>query len=63
VVYGFDPLSLLDLIPRSLNKKSSANATGVKEIQKLQKQVKHKIEKSNSTYQNQAIKQTSTGRR
>jgi len=36
IVYGFDPLRSLDLVPRPLDQKPSANAEDrIKEIQKL----------------------------
>ena len=57
VVYGFDPLGALDLVLRPIDQKPSANAEDrIKEIQKLHKQVKETIEKSNLTYQAQANK-------
>jgi len=57
VVYGFDPLGPLYLVPRPLGQKPSANAEDrIKEIQKLHEQVKQKIENSSLTYQAQANK-------
>jgi len=57
VVYGFDPLGQLNLVPRPLDQKPIADTEQwIKVIQKLHEQVKHKIEKSNLTYQNQANK-------
>jgi len=55
VVYGFDPLSSLDLVPRAMNEKSSVEARKrVEEIQKLHELVTKKIEKANASYRNQA---------
>ena len=49
VVYGTDPLSPLDLIPRPLDQKPSADvAARVEEIQKLHELVKAKIRKLHS---------------
>jgi len=57
VVYGFDPLGSLDLVPRPLDQKSSVDAEDqIKEIKKLHEQVQHKIENLNLTYPNQANK-------
>ena len=57
VVYGVDPLSSLDLVPRSSEEKPSVEANKiVEEIQKLHKQVMTKIEKFNTSYQAQANK-------
>jgi len=57
VVYGFDPSGPLDLVPRPLYQKLSANVEDrIKEIHKLHEQVKQKIKKSNLTYQAQANK-------
>jgi len=57
VVYGIDPLSLLDLTPRSLDQKPSADATTrVKEIQKLHELVKARIKKADASYEAQANK-------
>ena len=50
-VYGTDPLSPLDLIPRPLDQKPSADAAArVEEIQKLHELVKAKIEKTTLSY-------------
>ena len=57
VVYGSYPLGPLDLVPRALDQKLSADVEEwVKEIQKLHEQVKHKNEKYNCTYENQGNK-------
>jgi len=57
VVYGVDSLSPLDLIPRPLDQKPSADAaTRVEEIQKLHELVKAKIEKTTLSYMAQANK-------
>lgn len=57
VVYGIDPLSPLDLIPRPLDQKPCADAaTRVEEIQKIRELARRKIEKSNASYQAQANK-------
>jgi hypothetical protein len=57
VVYGVDPLTPLDLVPRAFDEKPSVEATKrVEEIQQLHELVKTKIEKSNASYQNQANK-------
>jgi len=57
VVYKIDPISPLDLTPRPLDQKSSADvATGVEEIQKIHELVRDKIEKTNASYQAQANK-------
>jgi len=57
IVYGVEPLSPLDLIPRPMDEKPSVEANKrVKEIKHLHKQVKLKIEKSNASYQTQANK-------
>jgi len=51
VVYGIDPLSPLDLTPRPLDEKPSADAaTRVEEIQKLYELAKGRIEKTNASY-------------
>ena len=58
IVYGVEPLSPLDLIPRPLDEKSSVEANKrVEEIKHLHEQVKLKIEKYNTSYQSQANKQ------
>jgi len=57
VVYGVDPLSPLDLIPRPLDQKPSVDAAArVEEIQKLHELVKAKIEKTTLSYTAQANK-------
>ena len=57
VVYGVDPLSPLDLIPRPLDQKPSADAAArVEEIQKLHELVKARIEKTTLSYTAQANK-------
>ena len=57
VVYGVNPLSPLDLVPRGMNKKPNVEASKrVEEIQKLHELVKSKIEKANASYQEQANK-------
>jgi len=51
IVYGVEPLSPLDLIPRPLDEKPSVEASKrVEEIKHLHEQVKLKIEKSNASY-------------
>ena len=50
-VYGIDPLSPLDLVPRAMNDKRSVEASKrVEEIQILHELVKIKIEKSKASY-------------
>ena len=57
VVYGIEPLIPLDLIPRPLDQRPSADAMErVKEIQKLHELVKAKIEKNTLSYTAQANK-------
>ena len=57
VVYGIEPLNPLDLIPRPLDQRPSADAMErVKEIQKLHELVKAKIEKTTLSYMAQANK-------
>jgi len=57
VVYETDPLSPLDLIPRPLDQRPSADAAArVEEIHKLHELVKAKIEKSTLSYTAQANK-------
>ena len=57
VVYGIDPLNLLDLIPRPLSQRPSADAAArVEEIQKLHELVKAKIEKTTLSYTAQVNK-------
>ena len=56
-VYGVEPLSPLDLIPRSMDEKLSVETRKrVEEIKNLHEQVKLKIEKSNASCQAQANK-------
>jgi len=56
-VYGVEPLSPLDLVPRPLDGKPSVEADKrVEEIKRLHERVKEKIEKSNASYQTQANK-------
>jgi len=51
IVYGLDPLGPLDLIPRPLDQRPSADAEQrVKEIQQLHEKVRARIEKSNLYY-------------
>jgi len=61
VVYATHPITPLDLTPRPLDQKPSADADHrVKEIQKLYEQVRNKIEQSNlfySTHTNKKKKQ------
>ena len=48
VVYGLDPLSPLDLTPRPMDQKPSADAASrVEEIKKIHELVRSKIEKTN----------------
>jgi len=57
VVYGVEPLSPLDLVPRPLDGKLSVEADkGVEEIKHLHERVKLRIEKSNASYQAQPNK-------
>ena len=57
VVYGIEPLSPLDLTPRSMDSRPHVEATKrVQEIQELHKKIKGKIEQSNASYQAQANK-------
>jgi len=57
VVYGLDPLSPLDLTPRPLDQKPSADATSrVEEIKKIHELMRSKIEKTNEAYQAQTNK-------
>jgi len=50
IVYGVDPLSPLDLIPRPLDEKSSMEASKrVEEFKCIHEQVRLKIEKSNAS--------------
>jgi len=57
VVYGTDPLSPLDLIPRPFDQRPSADAVArIEEIQKLHELVKAKIGKTTRTYTAQANK-------
>jgi len=55
IVYGVEPLSLLDLVSRPLDGKPSAKANKrLEEIKHLHEQVKLRIKKSNASYQVQA---------
>jgi len=57
VVYGMDPLSPLDLVPKAVDEKPSVEASKiVEEIQKLQELVKSNIAKFNASHQTQANK-------
>jgi len=57
IVYGLDPLGPLDLVPRPLDQRPSADAEQrVKEIQQLHEKVQARIEKSNLSYAAQANK-------
>ena len=57
IVYGLDPLGPLDLVPRPLDQRPSADAEQrVKEIQQLHEKVRARIEKSNLSYAAQANK-------
>jgi len=57
IVYGVEPLSPLDLIPRPLDEKLCMEASKrVDEIKRFHEQAKLKIEKSNASYQAQANK-------
>jgi len=51
IVYWVEPLSTLDLIPRSMDEKPSVEASKrVENIQNLHEKVKLKIKKSNASY-------------
>ena len=51
VVYGLDPLGLLDLVPRPLEQCPNVDANQrVAEIKQLHERVRAKIEKSNATW-------------
>jgi len=57
VDYGLNPLSPLDLTPRPMDQKPSANAASrVEETKKIHELVRSKIEKTNAAYQAQANK-------
>ena len=57
IVYGLDPPRPLDLVPRPLDYRPSADAEQrVKEIQQLHEKVRARIEKSNLSYAAQANK-------
>ena len=61
IVYGLNPPGPLDLIPRPMDQKPSANAEQrVAEIQKLHEKVRARIEKSNLAYAVQANKTSTT---
>ena len=58
VAYGIEPISPLDLTPRPLDEKPSADAASrVEEIQKIHELVRSRIEKTHTSYQAQANKQ------
>jgi len=51
IVYGLDPLGPVDLVPRPLDQRPSADAEQrVKKIQQLHEKVQAQIEKSNLSY-------------
>ena len=57
MVYGIDPLGPLDLVPRPLDQRPSAEVDQrVEEIKKLHERVRDRIEKINATYSAQANK-------
>ena len=57
VVYGIDPLGPLDLVPRPLDQRPSAEANQrVEEIKKLHERVSDRIDKMNANYLAQANK-------
>ena len=57
VVYGLDPLSPLELIPRSFDRKPHPDAAArVEQIKKVHELVRSKIEKTNEAYQAHANK-------
>ena len=57
IVYWVEPLSTLDLIPRSMDEKPSVEESKrAEEVKALHKQVKLKTKKSNASYQAQANK-------
>jgi len=57
VVYGINPLSLLNLVSRSLDQRPSADVDErVEEIKRLHQCVQGKIERANLTYLAQANK-------
>jgi len=57
IVYGVEPLTPLDLVPRPMDAKPSVEARKrVEEIKQLHEQVKERIKKSNASYQAQANK-------
>jgi len=57
IVYGLDPLGPLDLIPKPMDQKPSADAEQrVAEIQRLHERVRVRIAKSNLSYSTQANK-------
>jgi len=57
VMFGVDPLSPLDLVPREMNEKPNVDVSRrVEEIQRLHEMVKSMIEKANASYQVQARK-------
>ena len=57
MVYGIDPLGPLDLVPRPLDQRPSAEVDQrVEEIKKLHERVRDRIEKINATYSAQSNK-------
>jgi len=56
IVYRYNPLGPLDLIPIHLEKMNVQASKRVEEIQDLHKKVKGQIEKANKRYQTQAKK-------
>jgi len=57
VVYGLDPPGPLDLVPRPLEQRPSADADQrIREIQQLHEKVRARIEKANMSYSAQANK-------
>jgi len=63
IVYGIEPLSPLDLIPRPLDGKPSVEASKrVEEIKHIHEQVKLGIEKSNAVMPLIKLKPTNTRR-
>ena len=57
IVYGLDPLGPLELTPKPMDQRPSANAKQrVTEIQRLHEKVQARIEKSNLSYSAQANK-------
>ena len=57
VVYGINPIGLLDLVPKATKKLFSSDADKrIKEIKKLHEQVRVTIEKQNELYMKVANK-------